>query len=88
MIKKYRKRFVAEALQLTANNLQECLEFVGSARLILLTSAGNNFSLCLGDYILKDEYGQFTTCEAARFHEVFEEEVPAARLLTGRVTCP
>ena len=72
MIKKYRKRYVAEALQLTTDNLRECLEFIGNPCLILQAPTGH-LGLRPGDYILKDEHGRFTTCEETMFHKVFEE---------------
>ena len=78
---KYRKKpVVVEAVQWTGENVDEIAEFMKDAKEDYALSAesrriyfgGLMFALA-GDYIIKDEKGEFYPCEPEIFHKTYEE---------------
>ena len=78
---KYRKKpVVVEAVQWTGENVEEIEEFMKDAKEDYGLSeesrriyfGGLMFAMA-GDYIIKDEKGEFYPCEPEIFHKTYEE---------------
>lgn len=78
---KYRKKLiVVEAIQYTDDNLEDILSFTEGfayfvdsiCKLLIKTSEGAAVVAEKGDYIVKDSYGEFYSCEPDIFEEIYE----------------
>ena len=82
MIKTYRKRpFEVEAIQYDGENMNEVIKFCKDEREIelylgwalKLNITVNNETVFKGDYVVKDENGEFYPCSPDVFLETYEE---------------
>lgn len=78
---KYRKKpIIVEAIQYTDDNLEDILSFTEGfayfvdsiCKLLIKTSEGAVVVAEKGDYIVKNSYGEFYSCEPDTFEETYE----------------
>lgn len=84
MIKKYcKKPIIIEAVQLTEDNILECIEFIGMKHLskkfakkddgLLIKTLEGIIKASFGDYIIKGAKGEFYPCKPDIFKITYDE---------------